>query len=392
MITSYSSNSSHKYHHRNDYHAIETLIISLLPHIGCKRYWSLINHFGTATAILSTSPSDIPFLNQQGQHLLSNYQQQGEGSLLAEKARLIVESTIACGGHILTVESDGYPALLKEIDQPPPVLFVKGNIDALSLPQIALVGSRRSSHAGLDNTQRFAAHLASNGFTITSGLALGIDGAAHQAAINAQGTTVAVMATGIDDIYPKRHRHLADAIIDSGGALISEFTPHSAPKADHFPRRNRIISGLSLGVLVIEAAIKSGSLITARFALEQGREVFAIPGSIHHPQSKGCHQLIKQGATLVETSDDIVQQLPGIIGHLANQPNTHNEHSESTEENRILNCSKEKAVLDYLTNKPLTIDALITLSGLPSHELSAHLMNLEINGWIKHSEWGYERV
>ncbi|MDE2585717.1 MAG: DNA-processing protein DprA, partial [Betaproteobacteria bacterium] len=207
------------------------------------------------------------------------------------------------GNHITTLGDPDYPRLLLEIPDPPSLLYVKGRPELLNRPALAMVGSRNATPQGLQDAERFAANLAAQGFTITSGLALGVDGAAHRGALSAGGDTVAVIGTGADRIYPSRHRDLALAVAEQG-AIISEFPLGTPPVAHNFPRRNRLIAGLCRGCLVVEAAVESGSLITARLAAEQGREVFAMPGSIHSPLAKGCHRLIKQGAKLVETAQD----------------------------------------------------------------------------------------
>ena len=215
------------------------------------------------------------------------------------------------GQHLLMWDQPDYPALLAEISDAPPLLFVAGDPGILEKPQLAMVGSRRASRPGMDTAAAFSRSLAGAGFVITSGLALGIDAAAHQAALDVGGRTVGVLGTGLEKFYPQRNRRLADAMIASGSAVLSEFPLDAGPTASNFPRRNRIISGLSLGVLVVEASVASGSLITARLAAEQGREVYAIPGSIHHPGAKGCHQLIRDGAVLVETIEHILEALRG---------------------------------------------------------------------------------
>lgn len=211
---------------------------------------------------------------------------------------------------ILTLEDARYPELLRSLAAAPPLLFVRGDAELLHWPQLALVGSRRPSAGGRDSAARFSARLAAAGLVITSGLAKGIDAVAHSAAIDSHGATLAVTGTGPDRHYPPETRALAERIIDRGGAIVTEFPSGTGPRRQHFPRRNRLISGLSLGTLVIEAGIRSGSLITAAQALEQGREVFALPGSIHHPLARGCHALIKTGrARLVETVEDILEDL-----------------------------------------------------------------------------------
>ena len=210
--------------------------------------------------------------------------------------------------HVVTVLDADYPKQLCEIKSPPLVLFVQGDINLLSQPQLAMVGSRNATPIGVETAEQFARYLTQCGLTITSGLALGIDAASHCGAIRS-GKTIAVLGTGLDFIYPKRNQQLAIEIVKSGGAVISEFPLGTPPERKNFPRRNRIISGLSLGVLVVEATLYSGSLITARLAGEQGREIFAIPGSIHNPVARGCHQLIRCGAKLVETAQDIIEEL-----------------------------------------------------------------------------------
>ncbi len=220
--------------------------------------------------------------------------------------------------HLISFADPAYPVLLKETADPPLLLYVKGNVDALVSPQIAIVGSRTPTPAGMRTTTQFAQHLARAGLCITSGLALGIDGASHEGALTVQGRTLAICGTGLNHCYPVSHRALAEKIWRQQGALVSEFPLTMAAQKMHFPRRNRIIAGLSIGTLVIEAALKSGSLITARHALECGREVFAVPGSIHHPLAKGCHHLIRQGAKLVETAEDIFEELAPLYTYVCN--------------------------------------------------------------------------
>lgn len=375
------------------------LLVNLIPGIGAQRYWSLVNALGSPEEVLASSPAIIPFIDDQGRALIRDYQKLGERSQLMQMAQQVIDEVDEHQGSIIHIDSPYYPELLKQIYHPPPLLYSKGNLDNLSLPQLALVGSRHPTHEGLQNARLFTSHLVSCGFAITSGLALGIDSCAHQVALDSGGKTIAVMATGIDDVYPKRHRYLAHKLLAEGGTLITEFTPHTAPKANHFPRRNRIISGLSLGVLVIEAAIKSGSLITANYALEQGREVFTIPGSIHNPQSKGCHQLIKDGASLVETSEDIVRHLDGLLGHI--QPSNSDENTGSTTGSSD-HCSQERdmsglspeqrMIIEHIGFKPTTTNELMTSTLLNSQQINTLLAQLEIDGWIKLSRWGYERV
>jgi len=225
---------------------------------------------------------------------------------------------------IITLDDERYPSLLKNIPDAPPVLYTLGQPEILKLPQVAIVGSRNPTHAGIETAHQFAAYLTSMGITVTSGMAMGIDAAAHEGALESMansalkgsGFTVAVTGTGLDRVYPAKNREIAHKIAENG-VLVSEYSPGTPPLPGNFPRRNRIISGLSMGVLVVEAALQSGSLITARLASEQGREVFAVPGSIHHALAKGCHTLIREGAKLVETAAHILEELGSFSDMLA---------------------------------------------------------------------------
>ncbi len=379
----------------NPPHFLPDLLITLLPNVGTHRYWQLVDNLGSAEAVMKTDPHELSVLSSQAKTLVAQYQRNSSDNPLLEQAMAIIEQVSSLDGFILSIHNESYPTLLKEIHQPPPILYGKGSITALNLPQLAIVGSRNASHSGLQNCRLFAQHLSASGFAITSGLALGIDAAAHQAAIDKNNSTVAVMATGIDNIYPKRHYPLSQKIIDTGGALLTEFRPYTPPKAGHFPKRNRIISGLTAGVLVVESGMKSGSLITARLAMEQGREVFAIPGSIHHPQSKGGHWLIKQGATLVENSQDIIDQLSGHFAYWKEKISI-NTDKLGTEGHTIIepnNLSKDEAVLlQVIPYHPVSMDQIIAASGLSSDLASVGIVNLTVAGLIKHSTWGYERL
>jgi DNA processing protein len=215
---------------------------------------------------------------------------------------------------VLTLDDSRYPPLLKEIPDAPPLLFCRGEVSHLTWPQVAIVGTRKATQGGFKLAELFASELSQQGLAITSGLALGIDGAAHQAALNSKGITIAVLGTGLAQLYPRQHSRLAEQIVAQDGLLVSEFLPHTPPINYHFPRRNRIISGLSLGVLVVEAALESGSLITAQLAADQNREVWAIPSSVFNLQAKGCHALIRQGAKLVEEPAHILEDIAPIIG------------------------------------------------------------------------------
>ena len=278
--------------------------------------------------------------------------------------------------HLLPITDPAYPPLLREIPDAPPLLFVRGDPAVLCAAQLAVVGSRNPSHGGCDNARAFGEHLTHAGLCITSGLALGIDACAHEAALNAGGKTVAVAATGLDRVYPAAHRELAHRIA-AQGALVSEFALGSPPRREHFPRRNRLISGLSLGVLVVEAALKSGSLITARLAAEQGREVFAIPGSIHSPLSRGCHALIRQGAKLVETAQDVIEELGALAQFVATPVVTSAPQFVAPLD------PAQQALLDLIGHDPVEIDTLIVRSGLTAGALSSMLLHMELRGLIE---------
>ncbi|MDB2705251.1 DNA-processing protein DprA [Pseudomonadota bacterium] len=289
--------------------------------------------------------------------------------------------------HIVTLYDSHYPELLKQIPDPPSLLFVQGDVSLLSQWQIALVGSRNPSTSGRDTAYEFSAYLAQGGITISSGLAMGIDAAAHQGALSVGGKTVAVVGTGLDRVYPAMNRELAHEIA-STGAIVSEFALGTSPRAENFPRRNRIISGLSLGTLVIEAAVKSGSLITARMAMEQGREVFAIPGSIHNPLARGCHQLIRQGAKLVEKAEDILEELGSLAGVKVMGADQEPEAKE------VINEDEDYQVLfEFLGYDPIHIDSLIERCGLTADVVSSMLLLLELQGRVESFAGGrYARI
>lgn len=289
--------------------------------------------------------------------------------------------------HIVTLHDAVFPKLLREIQNPPLVLFVQGNLAALNQPQIAMVGSRNPSPAGKDIAFNLAKELTNLGLTITSGFATGIDAASHLGALAASGYTIAVMGTGLDQIYPPGHTTLARKILQQNGALISEFPLNMSAKKYHFPLRNRIISGLSLGTLVVEAALRSGSLITARLAAEQGREVFAVPGSILNPLSHGCHSIIQQGAKLVENPSDIIEEL----GPLAATLRPLGADSKDSGIKNILDRNN-KLLLECVGFEVTPMDCLIARSKLNITEISTILIALELLGLIKTVPGGYVRV
>ena len=291
----------------------------------------------------------------------------------------IDESWLQAPNHyIVTAESEDFPELLWQIPGPPTRLYVVGNKDALHLPSLAIVGSRNPTRGGTQNAYKFSNHLARSGFSIVSGLAQGIDTAAHEGALDAGAMTIAFLGHGIDKIYPAENRDLAQRIARSG-ALCSEYPLGSPPRREHFPQRNRLISGLSLGTLVVEAARRSGSLITARLASEQGREVFAVPGSIHNPLSRGCHQLIKQGVKLVEIGDDIVSELGPLVGHLLQNADISTQPAmESTTQS-----AEYGELLSVLSYDPASADQIAQQSGLTIDQVSSMLLILELEGKIQ---------
>lgn len=351
------------------------LRLSKLPGIGARSIEKLISAYGNPTDILNASAQDWQAAGISTNRIPSVTQRNVDIS--ADLNWLETD-----GHHLLTLQDPEYPALLANIDPPPPLLYVIGDLSMLNHPQLAIVGSRNPSSAGLANTAAFAEHLANRGLGITSGLAIGIDGAAHEAALKANGLTIAVAATGLDQVYPARHQNLARRIVEQG-AIVSEFPIGTRPLASNFPRRNRIVSGLSLGTLVVEAAQKSGSLITARCALSQGKELFAIPGSIHNPLARGCHQLIRQGAKLVETAVDILEDLGPLISHLETSV------SGSQPEKTIDPNPQEQALLEAVDFEPTAIDTIITRTGLAAEAVSSTLLIMELNGQIACEKGGY---
>jgi len=313
--------------------------------------------------------------------------------------RLAAAQAWLAGGpdrHTLTPGDAEFPPALLQTADPPLLLYVQGDVARLALPSVAIVGSRNATPQGIANAQAFAAALSGHGFVVVSGLALGIDAAAHEGGLKGAAGTIAVVGTGLDRVYPARHRDLAHRIA-AHGALVSEFAPGTPPLPDNFPRRNRIIAGLSQGTLVVEAALQSGSLITARLASEAGREVFAMPGSIHAPQSKGCHTLLKQGAKLVETAQDILEELRPPLG------STFGSTSGSTFRNPAGQAAlplqpaaapePTDPLLEALGHDAVTMDALTARTGWSAQALSAQLLTLELDGQVARLPGGlYQRL
>jgi DNA processing protein len=311
-------------------------------------------------------------LSSAAQAALTRLLDEGPGLQLNRDVEYLQQHQIT----LVSLASDDYPELLKQIAAPPPLLYARGNCALLNRPQLAMVGSRKTSQQGLENAYSFARVLAASGMTISSGLAAGIDARCHQGALDAGGDTLAVLGTGIDGIYPAGNRALF-AAIGEHGLLLSEFPLGTPPRRQNFPRRNRIISGMSLAVLVVEAALKSGSLITARLALEQNRDVLAIPSSIHDPGGRGSNALIKQGATLVETAADVLVELQGwlplksVVAIAPLAPNSPGVND------------RERQLLDYMGFDLASIDLLQQRSGWPTSELTALLTTLELKGRVE---------
>jgi DNA processing protein len=287
--------------------------------------------------------------------------------------------------RLVTWGAPDYPPLLATIPDAPLVLFVDGDPEALALPQLAIVGSRNPTALGRDTASQFAQHLAAAGMAITSGLALGIDAAGHRGALQAGGRTIAVLGCGLDTIYPRGHAELAAQVAGSG-ALVSDLPTGARPLKHHFPRRNRLISGLSVGTLVVEAALQSGSLITARLAAEQGREVFAIPGSIHNPMARGCHRLIRDGARLVEAAADIYAELGPLLAGLGIAA-----HVEPPDAQRVFGPVLDKdyeILLDALGFAPAGIDSLVARTGYAADAVASMLLLLELEGRVAQQHGG----
>lgn len=348
-----------------------------LCHVSLKQLKSVLVRFGTLEAALQASRSD--WLADQ---LLSEKQvaalQSAELPGLVEHALRWGEQT---GQRWLPYGDPLYPSLLTSINEAPLLLSVRGQAELLSDPQLAVVGSRHASKQGVNIAKDFSQHLSSQGLAITSGLALGVDTAAHQGGLMGIGKTVAVVGTGLDRIYPAANQTLARQIAEEG-VMVSEFPLGTPPLAQNFPKRNRIISGLSTGVLVVEAALKSGSLITAKRAMEQGREVFAVPGSIHNPQAKGCHQLIKQGAKLVESGQDVLEELSALI-RFSLTPAQESLSSSSRHEGSKSVSEPQQPILAYIEYEPISVDELVVLSKRPIFEIQSQLTLLELSGEIE---------
>jgi DNA processing protein len=339
------------------------LRLSLTPGLSGESLRRLLGALGSPEGVLAASPSAIA--RHAGEAVAAAIKRGAPNAAVAAVGAWLEDPL----NQVVTLADAGYPPQLLQIADPPALLYVKGRVELLAAPALAVVGSRHASAQGAINAENFARTFSDAGLTVVSGLALGIDAAAHRGGLSGPGSSVAVMGTGADIVYPARNRELAHDLA-ARGALVSEFPLGARPLAAHFPRRNRLISGLSLGCLVVEAAVDSGSLITARLAAEQGREVFAIPGSIHSPLAKGCHALIKQGAKLVESATDVLEEL-----RLA-QPGARSDAEQAS----IPGAAG--ALLAALGHDPCDRDTLAARAGLSAAEVSALLTQLELDGAI----------
>ena len=362
------------------------LLLSCLPKFREKRRQAVIDRLGQLDRLATCNAATLRALGLQTDTVgaIEAWQKRQENHPTVAKVLAIYKDCQRHRIELMTMADEDYPPGLQHIHDAPLVLFLKGDRALLSKPQIAIVGSRNATRAGLEHARAFAGALGHRQLLVTSGLALGIDGADHAGALDAGFPTVAVIGNGIERPYPYRHRSLADRVARHG-VLVSEYPPGTDARPAHFPQRNRIISGLSRGILVVEAGLKSGSLITARLALEQGREVFAIPGSIHNPMARGCHELIRQGAVLVETMDDICDELTGGWSSPMPEPETGKHELPGLEHREI-------AVLDALGYDTQSTDDLCTRTGLSAEQLMQSLLLLELQGLVDSAPGGFQRI
>jgi DNA processing protein len=337
--------------------------------LGARRAHQLINYFGHIDAVFAASETALQALRLSRQAV----------SGILNPDWQVVEAAMAWadapGRRIVTFDDQSYPALLRQISDPPLLLYCEGEVELLQRQTLAIVGSRSPTPTGTETAHAFANQLARLGFVITSGLALGIDAAAHRGCLNASGSTIAVVGTGLDRVYPPRNGDLA-AQIRTQGLIISEFPLGTPPLARHFPQRNRIISGIARGVLVVEAGIQSGSLITAHQAIEQGREVFAIPGSIHNPNSKGCHHLLREGAKLVDSVSDILEELGGVM------QSANGTITEYVTEPLHVPDNKYEQLLAAIDTEPTSVEHIVERSGLTPDAVCSMLLVLELQNLV----------
>lgn len=362
----------------------EWIALNMTPKVGPRAVTKLLERFGSANAVFYAQRTELESLRLNPETIESILKNE-----FHEKAAKELESVKALGGDILILDDGSYPAMLREIDDPPPVLYVKGEWQpCLEQPCVGVIGSRMCSTYGVNASEMLSRDLASRGITVVSGLARGIDTAAHRGAIAGKGKTVGVIGTGIDTVYPKENRRLVEDIIESGGCIVSQFPLGTPPLAENFPFRNRIISGLSLGVLVVEASERSGSLITARLAMEQNREVMAVPGNITSGNSFGTNYLIKSGAKLVQQWQDVAAELPSEIAAAILPPKIEKTKAEHAVRQPDLmpsdmNDNEQKIWSILNPDEPVHIDILLEQSGLSFGNLNAALVSLDIRDLIR---------
>jgi len=350
------------------------LQLTLTPGLGATTVRNLLERFGLPENVLAAPREQLQSIAGPAAAALLREER---SEAVARALRWAEEP----GHTLITLADSTYPKLLLEIPDPPMVLYAAGRLELLGRPALAVVGSRNATVQGVRDAEQFAKAFSEAGLTIVSGLALGIDAAAHRGGLSAQGSTIAVLGTGIDVVYPRQNAALAARIAESG-LLLSEFALGTPGAAHHFPRRNRLISGLAQGCLVIEAALASGSLITARAAAEQGREVFALPGSIHSPLSKGGHALIKQGAKLVESADDVLSEL-----------NAFRRTAFASTRTPAPEAGDASTLLSHMGFDPVDLDSLSVRAGLPVEQVSAELLRLELAGRVAALPGGrYQRL
>jgi DNA processing protein len=347
--------------------------LTLTAGIGPRTLANLLDRFGTATQVLEANPMALAEVEGVGVALSRKIR----STEFRDHAFIVLEECESKGIRIVLPMDAEFPRLLKELADPPMLLYIRGELRKTDALALAIVGTRGASQYGRSQAERFSRSLARAGLTIVSGLARGIDIAAHTSALEAEGRTIAVLSSGVAEIYPPQHEEIAMKIVDSG-ALISEMPPTSKPKKGMFPQRNRLISGLSLGTLVVEAAEQSGALITARLAGEQGREVFAIPGLVSNPNSRGCHQLIRDGAHLVQDPDDILSELGPMVEGVTLSPEQTVRHAAELQLN-----DQENAVLQAIDLQPTDINAVVATSGLPVPRVLSTLSVLEMRRLVR---------
>ncbi|WP_353572483.1 DNA-processing protein DprA [Candidatus Albibeggiatoa sp. nov. BB20] len=359
------------------------LALSRAPLVGSVTFNQLLKRFGNPESVFLATQRD--WLGAGLKNKTIDYLQKPDWEIIETDLEWIQQPD----NHLLTLEHPQYPAYLRDVHGAPPILYAHGQLDVLQTPQIAIVGTRNPSQQGYELAKEFSNQIAQAGFTITSGLAKGIDEAAHWGAVAMNGRTIAVTGTGLDRVYPAQNYQLAHAIAQHG-LLLSEFPLKTPPHPENFPRRNRIISGMTLGTLVIEANVRSGSLITARLAAEQGRDVFAVPGSVHNKLARGCHALIKEGAKLVESANDVIEELlihipiAGINPiPVANKAFHSSDPTTTTNDNKLDELDPQyKTLYDCMGATPISIDDLVDVSQLNVGEISSMLLILELQGLV----------